>query len=199
MKKILIALIIPVLAFLSGCMSITKVEGEQVVNNRMAVKVTDAWNKVSAPGTKQPFDMWTQEGLTLDHLRLWAAVKPGQALLVRPAGSVPVGQKAPRVPTYQAGMQPDQLVSLFEVMYSADGSIVNVTKVEPSVFAGEKGVRFEFSVTRKGDDVLLNGVGWVSQSKGELFAATFLAPKLSFFPRLLPKAESIVRTAQIKG
>ena len=183
MKKILIALFIPVLAFLSGCMSITKVEGEQVVNNRMAVKVTDAWNKVSAPGTKQPFVMWTQEGLRLDHLRRWAAVTPGQALLVRPAGSVPVGQKAPRVPTYEAGMQPDQLVSLFEVMYSADGSIVSMTKVEPAVFAGEKGVRFEFSVTRK----------------GELFAATFLAPKLSFFPRLLPKAESIVRTAQIKG
>jgi hypothetical protein len=45
----------------------------------------------------------------------------------------------------------------------------------------------------------LNGVGWVSQRKGELFAATFIAPKLSFFPRLLPKAESIVRTAQIRG
>jgi hypothetical protein len=196
MKKILIVL---VLAFLSGCMSITKVEGEQVVNNRMAVKVTDAWNKVSAPGTQQPFDMWTQEGLTLDHLRLWAAIKPGQALLVRPAGSVPVGQKAARVPTYQSGMPLDQLVNLFEVLYSADGSMVSMTKVEPAVFAGEKGVRFEFSVTRKGDDVQLKGVGWLSQRKDELYAATFLAPKLAFFPRLLPKAESVVRTAQIKG
>jgi hypothetical protein len=196
MKKILIVLL---LAFLSGCMSISKVEGDQVVNSRMAVKVTDAWNKVSPPGTKQPFDMWTQEGLTLDHLRLWAAIKPGQALLIRPAGNVPVGQKAPRVPTYESGMQLDQLVNLFEIMYSADGSIVNMTKVEPAVFAGEKGVRFEFAVTRKSDDVQLNGVGWVSQRKGELFAATFIAPKLSFFPRLLPKAESIVRTAQIRG
>jgi hypothetical protein len=196
MKKILTIL---ALVFLSGCMSITKVEGEQLVNNRLAVKVTDAWNKVSPPGTQQPFDMWTQEGLTLDHLRLWAAIKPGQALLVKPAGSVPAGQKAARVPTYQAGMPLDQLVNLFEIMYSADGSIVNMTKVEPSVFAGEKGARFEFTVTRKGDDVQLNGVGWLSQRKGELFAATFLAPKLSFFPRLLPKAESVVNTAQIKG
>ncbi|WP_457278621.1 hypothetical protein [Polaromonas sp. P5_D5] len=196
MKKLLILL---AFAFLSGCMSITKVEGEQLVNNRLAVKVTDAWNKVSPPGTKQPFDMWTQEGLTLDHLRLWAAIKPGQALLVRPAGSVPAGQKAARVPTYQAGMPLDQLVNLFEIMYSADGSIVSMTKVEPSVFAGEKGARFEFAVTRKGDDVQLNGVGWISQRNGELFAATFLAPKLSFFPRLLPKAESVVKTAQIKG
>jgi len=196
MKKILIVL---VLAFLSGCMSITKVEGEQVVNNRMAVKVADAWNKVSAPGTKQPFDMWTQEGLTLDHLRLWAAIKPGQALWVRPAGSTPAGQKAARVPTYQSGMPLDQLVNLFEVLYSADGSMVSMTKVEPVVFAGEKGVRFEFSVTRKGDDVQLNGVGWLSQRQDELYAATFLAPKLAFFPRLLPKAESVVRTAQIRG
>jgi hypothetical protein len=84
-------------------------------------------------------------------------------------------------------------------MYSMDGSLVKVTRVEPSSFAGEKGIRFEFSVARKRDDVQLLGVGWVSVRKGELFAATFVAPKLAFYPRLLPKAEGVVRTAQIKG
>lgn len=196
MKKILIVLLV---ALLAACTTISKVEGDQVVNNRMAVKVSDAWNKVSPAGNKQPFDMWTQEGIPLDHLRFWAAIRPGQALLTRPPGSVPAGQKAPRVPTYMAGMRPDQLVNLFEILYSADGSIVSTTKVEPAVFAGEKGVRFEFALTRKSDDVQLRGVGWVSQVKDELFAATFVAPRLGFFPRLLPKAESVVRTVQIRG
>jgi hypothetical protein len=32
-----------------------------------------------------------------------------------------------------------------------------------------------------------------------LFAATFAAPRLAFFPRLLPMAEAVVKTARIKG
>lgn len=193
MKKILIVLLA---ALLTACSSIVKVEGDQVVNNRMAVKLTDAWNKIPV---RQPFDAWTQEGITLDHLRFWAAVKPGEPLLTLAPGMVPAGQKPPRVPTFAAGLAPDQLVNLFEVLYSADGSIVKVTKVGPGVFAGEKGIRFEFAVTRKGDDVQLLGTGWVSVRKDELFAATFVAPKLAFYPRLLPKAESVVSTAHIKG
>ncbi|NPC54389.1 hypothetical protein [Caenimonas soli] len=198
MKKILVLLLALSLA---ACSTITKVEGDHVVNQRLAVKVTDAWNKMKYPNgnTAEPYEMWTQEGTTLDHLRLWAAIKPGQALMAKPGGYVPAGQKEARVPTFAAGMPADQLVKLFEVLYSVDGSVVKVTKVEPSVFAGEKGVRFEFAVARKSDDVQLHGVGWVCVRKDEMFAATFVAPRLAFFPRLLPKAEALVKTAQIKG
>lgn len=185
-------------AFLAGCAGVVKVEGDQVVNGRMTVKVTEAWNKVSVAGNAQPFDVWTQEGLSLDHLRLWAAVKTGQSLITLPPGSTPAGQKAPRLPTYRAGMPPDELVGLFELMYSADGSIFSMSKVEPTRFAGESGVRFEFTVLRKRDDVPLRGVGWIAVNNNELFAASFVAPRLSFFPRLLPRAESIVETARIK-
>jgi hypothetical protein len=119
--------------------------------------------------------------------------------MTRTSANTPAGQKAPRTPTYTAGMQSDQLVNLFEVLYAMDGSIVTMNKVEASNFAGEKGVRFEFSVTRKGDDVQLRGIGWVAVRKSELFAATFVAPKLSFFERLSYKAEAVVKTATIKG
>lgn len=196
MKKLLAILLI---ATLAACTSVTKVEGDQVVNGRLAVKLPDAWNRVSLPSAKQPFDVWTQEGLTLDHLRIWAAIKPGEALLTRPSGYTPAGEKAPRIPTYTKGMAPDQLVTLFETLYSGDGSQVSVSKVEPALFAGQQGVRFEFAVVRKSDDVQLKGVGWVAVRADELFAATFVAPRLSFFPRLLPKAEGVVKTAQIKG
>lgn len=215
MKKILLLLIVSILA---ACAAITKVDGEQVINSRMAVQVTDAWNKFAPPGSKEPFDIWTQEGVTLDQLRFWAAIRPGQSLMAPPRsiassaatnatagnptgtmGSPQSVPRGPRVPTFTAGMPPDQLVNLFEIMYSADGSLVSVKKVESAVFAGEKGVRFEFTIVRKSDDVQLSGVGWVSVRKDELFAATFVAPRLAFFPRLLPRAETVVRTAQIKA
>ncbi len=196
MKNLAIFILI---ALLSACASVVKIEGDQVVNERMAVKLSEAWNKVDFPGSRQPYEMWTQEGFSLDHLRFWAAIKPGQPLMTPAAGAVSMGDKAPRVPTFAAQMAPDQLVNLFETMYSSDGSLVKVTKVEPAAFAGEKGIRFEFAIARKRDDVQLLGVGWVAVSKEELFAATFVAPKLAFYPVLLPKAEAVVRTARIKS
>ncbi|MES2976087.1 MAG: hypothetical protein V4757_20885 [Pseudomonadota bacterium] len=194
MKKIFALMLV---ALLAACTTVVKVEGDQVVNGRLAVKLPEAWNKLTLPADKQPFEVWTQEGRTLDHLRFWAAIKPGETLLTRPAGYTPAGEKAPRLPTYTSGMAPDQLVSLFETLYSVDGSHVTMNKVEPAVFAGEPGVRFEFSVARKSDDVQFKGVGWVAVRQGELFAATFVAPRLSFFARILPKAEGVVRTAKI--
>lgn len=196
MKKLLS--VVALAAALAACTTITKVEGDQVVRERMAVKLTSAWNKVAPPGSRQPFDTWTQEGIFLDELRLWAALKPGEPIVVPPPARSDL-EKQKRVPTFTAGMSADQLVNLFETMYSMDGSLVQVTKVQPAPFAGGEGIRFEFTVARKRDDVQLLGVGWVRVHKGELYAATFVAPKLSFYARLAPKAEEIVRSAQVRS
>lgn len=196
MKKILIVLLAVLMA---GCASVVKVEGDQVVNGRLSVRLTDAWNKLSLPGARQPYETWTQEGLWVDQLRFWAGVRSGEALMQLPPGSAQADQKAPRVPTFQAGMGADQLVNLFEVLYSTDGSQVTMTRIEPADFAGEKGVRFEFTVLRKRDGLPLHGKGWAAVRKNELFAATFVAPRLNFYPTLLPRAERVIATARIKG
>jgi hypothetical protein len=196
MRKIL-ALVLALL--MAACTTIAKVEGDQVVNGKMIVNVSAAWNKVTDPWEGGPYDMWTQEGIPLDHLRLWAGVKPGKALVAKPTVLFRApGEKDARYPTFTAGLPPDKLVSLFETLYANEG-VVEITRVEPTVFAGEKGVRFEFTLARRADDVTLKGVGWVAVRNDELFAATFAAPRLTFFPKLLPMAEAVVRTARIKG
>jgi hypothetical protein len=199
MNKTLASMLLATAALLAGCVGVVKIEGDQVINNRMAIKVTDAWNKVNLPGNRQPFEAWTQEGITLDQLRMWAAVAPGQSLVAAPTSAPPAGQKAALLPTFRAGMPPDQLVNLFERMFSIDGSVVTLGKVEPAPFAGEPGVRFEFSVARKSDDVQLRGMGWIMVRNNELYAASFTAPRLGFFANLLPKAEAIVATARVKS
>jgi hypothetical protein len=191
MKKLLALLLVVLLA---GCAAVVKVEGDQVVKDRLSVKLPSAWNRIAI--NHEPYELWTQDGISLDQLRFWAGVTPGQALMRTP--HTPMGQKAPRVPTYTAGMTPDQLVSLFETLYSADGSQVKITRVEPGKFAEENGVRFEFAVTRKANDLQLKGVGWAAVRKGELYAATFMAPELAFYKRLLPKAEAVVASARIR-
>lgn len=196
MKRVLA---IAMALLLSACAGIVKVEGDQVIQGKLSVKLTDAWNKVSLPGSKEPFEVWTQEGLTLDQLRFWSAIAPGQSISAPPPTNVPAGQKAPRVPTYVAGMQPDQLVNLFEILHSNDGSLVTMNKVEPAMFAGVRGVRFEMTIVRKGDGVTLSCMGWVAVHNGQLYAATFFAPRLGFYSRLAPRAEAVVRSASIKG
>jgi hypothetical protein len=189
--------------FLSGvmaaCTTIAKVEGDQVVGNRLVVHVPGAWNKVTDPWEREPYDIWTQEGIPLDHLRLWGGVASGKTLVTKPTVWFRApGEKDKRYPTFTSGLPFDKLVALFETLYSTEGS-VQVTRVEPTVFAGEKGVRFEFTLSRRADDVVLRGVGWAAEHKGELFAATFVAPRLAFYDKLLPMAEAVVKTARIRG
>ena len=191
MKKLLAALLVLVLA---GCAAIAKVEGEQTVNNKLAVKLREAWNRLNYPG--HPYEVWTQEGASLDQLRFWAGVQAGKQIVTLPPA--PAGQKAGRVPTFTGNMTPDQLVSFFEIMYSADGSQVKVTRIEPGSFAGADGVRFEFLVTMKKTDLQVHGMGWAAVRNGELYAATYHAAELAFFKRLAPKAEAVVKAAVIK-
>jgi len=195
--KALVALLLALA--LGACTTISKVEGEQVVNGRLVVNVSDAWNKVTDPWEGEPYDIWTQEGIPLDHLRLWGGVRVGQALVAKPVILFRApGEKDARSPTFTAGLTPDRLVNLFETLYANEGA-VQVTRVEPTVFAGQKGVRFEFTLARRADDVTLQGVGWLAVHRQELFAATFAAPRLTFYPQLLPMAEAVVRTARIRG
>jgi hypothetical protein len=162
MKRWLALLLVLALA---ACTTITKVEGEHVVHGRLAVQVSAAWNKINDPWVNEPYDTWTQEGLPLDHLRLWGGVKNGEPLVSKPMVFFRfAGEKDPRVPTFRSGMSPEKLVNLFEQLYANAGT-VRITKVEPAVFAGEKGVRFEFSLARRGDDLSMRGVGGGPQGR----------------------------------
>ncbi|NML45521.1 hypothetical protein HHL11_17345 [Ramlibacter sp. G-1-2-2] len=188
---------------LAACSIMTRVEGDEIVNDRLVVHVNDAWNRIADPWEGELYDTWTQEGLPLDQLRIWGAVKPGQTLMNRIVTySRGADSKDPRVPTFKEGLPAEKVVNLFEELYANEGA-VQVTKVDRGSFAGQPGVRFEFTLDRRSDDLVLKGVGWFAVRKtangDELYAATFVAPQLAFFDRLLPQAEAVVKTARIKG
>ncbi|MBK6006545.1 hypothetical protein JJB11_10620 [Ramlibacter ginsenosidimutans] len=189
---------------LAACANVQRMHGEQVINDRLVVQVGDAWNKVSDPWDADPYDTWTQEGVPLDHLRFWGGVRPGQPLMTKVAlFSRAPDAKDPRVPTFRPGLGPERLVSLFEELYATAGTVA-ITRIEPTVFAGQKGVRFEFTLERRRDDLSMRGVGWVAVRTDptwgeELYAATFVAPRLAFYDRLLPVAEAVVKTARVRA
>jgi len=179
-----------------GCSTAVKIQGEQTLRGRLTVQVNQAWNKLASPDVDQPYESWPQGGLALAPLRLWAGIPSGQPL--REVSAPANGAKPARVPVLRAGMAPDQLANLFEVLYGVDGSAVRLVRLEPVVFAGTQGLRFELLVVRANDEVHLSVAGWVSVHRDELHALTYAAPRLGFFRRGLPAVEAIAASARLR-
>jgi len=186
-------IVVALLGMLAGCVSVAKVEkGDRALGERMTVVIDGPWNHISAPGMG-PAETWTMEGLPVDQLLLYSGLKDGEAIHAQGQG----GPNA-KVFSFRSGMQPDEIVGLFEGMLTRDGSRFRLVKLEPAAFGGQKGFRFEYALTRKVDNVQLSGIGQGVVSKGELFAIVYMAPRLTFFGRHQGRVEQIMQTARLK-
>ncbi len=187
--KTIIAVMVVVLA--AGCATVEKVEtGERAVGERLTLTLEGPWNRVNAPGMG-PEQVWTMEGLTVDQLLVYSGIKNDELVHASSGGS------AKRF-AFRSGMQPDEVVAVFEGALTRDGSQFTLSKLEPVSFGGEKGFRFEYAIVRRVDNAQLSGVGYGVVSKGELFALLYHAPRLAFFPRHLPRVEQIAKSAKVK-
>lgn len=190
-RRLALALAATVLA--AGCAQVSHVAtGEVVLRERLAVTVDKPWNQFER-GLGDNTPTWTQDGITVDALRFYVALKDG-ALIV-PTPSEPKGTKPL---AFKAGMSPSEIVALFEGAFVRDGSTFQLERLTPQPFAGQAGFRFEYSGVRKLDEVRLKGIGWGSVRNGELFLITYSAPRLSFFDRHVASAETIAKSARIR-
>jgi hypothetical protein len=179
---------------LGGCAAVSKVAtGEVVMKDRLVLTVDKPWNQFER-GLGDNTPTWTQEGITVDALRFYVALKDGD--LIAPTPSQPKGAQPL---AFKAGMGPQQVAKLFEGLYARDGSSFTLDRIEPAPFAGQPGFRFEFSSVRKSDDVRLRGLAWGAVRNGELFLISYTAPQLAFFPRGRADAEAIARSARLRG
>ena len=177
---------------LAGCASVEKVEsGERSLGERMLVSLDGPWNKVSAPD-REPAVVWTMEGRPVDELLIYSGIKNEQVIHATAMGANRKNF------AFRSGMQPDEIVAMFEGMLTRDGSTFKLVKLAPADFGGAKGFRFEYALTRKIDNVQLSGLGFGTVSNGELFALLYQAPRLAFFPRHQPRVEQMARSARIK-
>jgi len=193
MKKLALSLV--VVALLAGCAGVVKVgPGETVVGNKLAVTIDTAWNQFNGAGQQGPSTLWTVDGITVDNLRFYAGLKDGDLL----APNAPQAKDA-RPLAFKAAMRPDEIVALYQGLYSRDGSSFTLDKMEPTEFVGSKGFRFQYTVVRKVDEVKLSGVAWVAVRDGQLYAMTYTAPRLGFFTRHSVQVEQIAKSARVKA
>lgn len=188
--KTLLGLVLVV--FLAACTTVAtkKVEsGDNTIGDRLQVNIEGPWNQITAPNMG-PAHIWTMEGLPVDQLRIYSGIKDGEVVHDTRNSNL-------KSFSFRSTMQSDELVSMFEGMLTRDGSTFQLTKVEPSVFGGGKGVRFEYAMVTKEDSLPLTGVGYATVNNSELFALLYNAPRLGFFPRHQARVEQIARSAKI--
>lgn len=189
MKTLLSVVLVALLAACTTVATKKIAAGDNVIGERLQVHIDGPWNHISASGLG-PAEIWTMEGLPVDQLRIYSGLKDGEAI----HDTRNTSQKSF---TFRSTMQSDELVSMFEGMLTRDGSTFKLTKLEPSTFGGGKGVRFEYAIVTKEDNLPLSGVGFATVNKGELFALLYNAPRLGFFPRHQARVEQIARSAKI--
>lgn len=190
MKKLLVCLWC---ALLAGCVGMSKVEpGAHVIKDTLEVRLDKAWNRLDVPGMGKQ-EIWTLEGLPLDTLKFYVGVKEGEAL------AEIANAKEKQIPKFRAGMQPNEIVELLEAVLSVDGSAFKLSKLSAADFAGTAGFRFEYTLLRKSDEVELRGVAYGAVRQEALTLMVFSAPRVHYFSRLLPRAESVATTARYVG
>jgi len=190
MKKIVCSLVLAVL--LAGCAQVTKIgPGEAVIAERIGVPVDSGWNQFGGQfGGSNAAALWTSEGLAIDQLNFYVGVKDGDLIAAAAKDQRPLA--------FKATMQPHEVVALFEAFYTRDGSSFKLDKLEATEFLGQRGWRAQYTVVRKVDDVKLTGSAWATLRSGELFALTFTAPSVGFYPRQVAKVEKVAAAARFK-
>jgi hypothetical protein len=192
-RRHLIVLFAVVLAGCAGPQLTQVASGEVVLKERLVVTVDAPWNQFESGIYKQT-PTWTHDGVTVDTLQFHVGLKDGE--LIAPTPSEPKGQ---RPLAFKSGMQPAEVVDLFQNYWSRGGSSFTLDRLVPQEFLGTSGFRFEYAVIRKSDDVRLKGVAWAAIRNGELFVIQYTAPRLSFFGRHLASVEALARSARVRG
>jgi uncharacterized protein YceK len=191
MKKIILILLV---GLLSSCANVVKVEsGEFKVSEHMSLTLTGAWNQLKAPSLK-PAIVWSMEGVTVDQLLIYSDIKEGDTLV--PNGLFDSEKNKKFI--FHSTMDFSQIASLFEAKFTADGSIFNLDKIEPKVISKQKGVKLEFSVIRKTDNVKMQGLAYCVVFNNQLYALIYQAPKLTFFKRYQEDVEKMASTIIVR-
>lgn len=182
---------------LASCAAMVKVEpGRVSVRDALTVTVDSVWNRLDFPGivfaAPGASEIWTAEGMPLDVLAFYIGVREGESL-----GRV-LERRAKPLPPFRASMTPHEILELYELLITQDGSAFKLGQLTPHHFGGADGFRFEFALTRKRDGLGLSGVAYGAVVGKRLTLMTYSAPRMHYFAKYLPRVEAMAGTAQIK-
>jgi hypothetical protein len=149
-----------------------------VAKSPMTVLPTNEWNKLGArPGRNS--ETWTIDGDELNDLTFYGGIPAGKPLFRE------VDKKNRPLPLVSATMLITDIPALVENSYriALGTTDMNVDKIEPITFVGNKGVRFTYTFTRQNESLRRRGEAHAAVVAGKLYMITYEAPTLYYFDR----------------
>lgn len=91
--------------------------------------------------------------------------------------------------------------ALFENSYSIalDTQLMKIESIEPTLFLGQKGVRFTYSFALKDEEVRRKGEASATIVGGKLYLISFEAPELYYFDRDISGYRSLIAAAKLQA
>ena len=161
------------------------------VCGHLTVQGDPDWSRMQRRAPEPGHDAWTMDGLPLDQLQFFVGIASGDPLQVM------AGHAGKQIPKFQKDMQAQEIIELYETLATLDGSTFTRGRMAPANFAGAPGFRFEFQRVRKGDELMMKGVGYGSVQKDRLYLLVYEAPRIHYFAHNLPQVEAIASSAKV--
>ncbi|SNS83424.1 hypothetical protein SAMN06295912_11860 [Sphingomonas laterariae] len=162
----------------------------QVAKSGMSIRSDGEWNKLGrrlGPNT----ETWTIDGDELNDVTFYGGIADGLPIFRE------VDKKNRPLPRVSSTMLVTDIPTLFETSYriAYDTPLMKIDTVEPTSFAGGKGVRFTYSFTRPNEELHRKGEARAAVVGGKLFLITYEAPTLHYFDKTLPAFRQLADSA----
>jgi hypothetical protein len=163
----------------------------RIANSALSVTPGRDWNRLSArPG--RAGEVWTLDSDTLNNVTYYAGVEADRTLMRE------VDRRNRPLPRFSSTMLLADVPTLLENSYRVGRSVTvfSMDQVEPAQFAGQSGVRFNYSYTSE-DEVRRRGEAYGAIVGGRLYLVTFEAPQIHFFDASIDAFRQLVATSTI--
>jgi hypothetical protein len=183
------------LALVAGCAPTYTLVGPapvRVARNSMRVTPGSAWNKAPVSGLLIPeAESWTQNGLLLDEISFVGGLAPGKAITRQ-------RRKADqKVPTFTAGMSPQDLVAMVETLHRIRGDAVFETvALAPRPFLGATGLQYDYAFVGA-DEVKRRGRAVLAVVGERLYLIALEGASSHYFDAALPEFERLATGAAL--
>ncbi len=195
MKNVVLGIILSSL-ILTGCVGYYPLPvGDQSVQD-IQVKVNGSWNIVKVhthtPLTRKDSTNWTQNGILLDRLQIIPGIKDGEAMFVQTKGAA--------LPKFDSTMLPNEIEEFTESsiskMLGEGDAVVKTSKLRPHRFGKQHGILFNLEAAVSEGPNYKGLVGAILHQE-RLYMIFFVAATPYYFDKILPEAESIIKSATI--
>lgn len=162
-----------------------------VASSTMSVAPPRDWNRLGInPGKRA--ETWTLNGPQLDDLTFYAGVEPGEPLVKER------NKKRDPLPKFTSSTLVVEVPELLEGTYRTykDIGAFQVTSTKSAEFLGHSGALFTYEYTDQ-DQLTRKGEANAAIIDGKLYMATFDAPRLFYFDKLIADVRALIITAKI--